>query len=444
MSASIAWIASDDLDLVGRMHADSPFLTTGSMSLFLTLDAVTAIERTLGDVTFVVRDLAYTLEAGARWRAPAGHGLSVFVGTQGIERADAEGAAWIRYVAAAAESPRFRAPWPGGAPGYPPRSLGWRAALGAVVDVHDIEASWLASGELRARLCGNVHPGLRGDLSVSTLRVGDRSRTDLAVGPRLDVDRLSNGRISLFAHYVRSRHPFGLRVSAVLVGIEAEDLHARGAWNLEDGSILGRAALGAGDSRGAARFKILFLSPRWRESWRAAVDVDANVLTAEETGELYYLYHLGAEREQGRRVVGAYFFHRSNHRLAEPGGTVTSLNVLETGIETTGWDYRNPEERLARGAHWEGRFRLGYIAASAFGERERWHLRAGGRLSYGTGRRFSPLVEVEVEEGEAARRLYALGVAAAPGTDLRLEYRSDEQFYGRDRTALLLLGTYVF
>ena len=34
------------------------------------------------------------------------------------------------------------------------------------------------------------------------------------------------------------------------------------------------------------------------------------------TDELYYLYHVGIEREGARHVAGLYAYHRSNHQLA--------------------------------------------------------------------------------------------------------------------------------
>jgi hypothetical protein len=51
-----------------------------------------------------------------------------------------------------------------------------------------------------------------------------------------------------------------------------------------------------------------------------------------------------------------------------------------------------------------------------------------------------PFLLLIVEEGDVGRRSYAAGLLSARGLGLRLEYRDDEQYFGRDRTALLLIG----
>jgi len=61
-------------------------------------------------------------------------------------------------------------------------------------------------------------------------------------------------------------------------------------------------------------------------------------MTAEDTNDLFYRYFLGAETSWKEYAVGGYFYHRSNHTISAPNDEVTSINVLEAGIETSRWN----------------------------------------------------------------------------------------------------------
>lgn len=441
----MAWLSSPELELVGQVEAELPWARRGPWTLSLSLATITVIERTAGRATFVVRDLTYSVEAAAKRRAGASCLVSALVGVEGIEAVDRDGGADVRYAGAAVESFGYRRMRPPPHLDRPSALADWRVRAALAVGDRGIEADGLVSGELLFGWCTEARPCLRAALSSAVLRAGGAWRSQWQAGARFELAAFEAGRFSLFGAYLRSRHPFGLRASGLLVGVEAEDLPARpAASGRRSPSLLGRAAVGAGGGREAARFKLLLRSPEWRGPWRALADLDTHVLTGRDPGELYSLVRLGVERTFDRFVAGAYLFHRSNHRLAEPGDEITSLNVAEGGIETAGWEDRWPAARMDRGPHWDLRLRAGGILSSTFGERDRWHVIAAGRLLYGTGRRVSPLAEVEIEEGEVARRLYALGLVPADGTELRIEYRSDEQFYGSDRTALLVVATRAF
>jgi hypothetical protein len=82
---------------------------------------------------------------------------------------------------------------------------------------------------------------------------------------------------------------------------------------------------------------------------------------------------------------------------------------------------------------------------SSFGESRRWHIRGGLRwlmpLAAGA---FRPFIQLEAEEGDVGRRSYALGSSLGEAFSARLEYRDDEQYFGSDRTALLLLLAWGF
>ncbi len=442
--ASLAWLSSPELDLVGEVEADVPWARRGSWTLLLSLGTISAIERTAGRATFVVRDLAFSVHAAAERRVRGCCLVSVVAGVEGIANVDRDGGADVRYAGAAAESPGYRGLHPSPQAGRRGDPADWRVRAGVVLGDRGIEASGLASGELLLGRCLEARPCLRGALSTAILRSGDSWRSQRRAGIRFDLPAFEAGRLSLFGAHLRSRHPFGLRTSGFLVGVEAENLLVRPASGRRSDFLLGRAALGAGGGREAARLKLLLRSPEWSGPWRALLDLDTHVLTGRDPGELYSLVRVGLERVFDGFRTGAYLFHRSNHRLAEPGDEITSLNVAEAGIETAGWEDRWPAARTEKGARWDGRLRAGGVLSSAFGERDRWHVLAAGRLLYGTGRRPTPLAEVEIEEGEVGRRLYAVGLVPADGTELRIEYRSDEQFYGSDRTALLLVATHAF
>ena len=306
-----------------------------------------------------------------------------------------------------------------------------RLELAAVVDSRGMSGDADAALDARVgRRSGKLAWAL--DLRANALVDGTGARTDLEGGPRLAI-RVGDARtFSLFAHALRSRHPLGLRESGVLVGFEAaEDGVARGSARPSPPDLRGTVAAGiGGDDRAAGRLRLAILSPPWAERFRAVLDVDAHVLTATDTGELFYLYDLGVERASGRWVVGAYFHHRSNHVLAEenPEG-VTSRNVAEVGFETSGWTGPARERVL------DTRVRLGGLIDSSFGESTRWNLRAGARIAGPAWGRAVPWLALDLEEGDASARRAGAGLGFESGLEIRADYRREEQFFGSDDSA---------
>ena len=174
--------------------------------------------------------------------------------------------------------------------------------------------------------------------------------------------------------------------------------------------------------------------------------VDANVLTAEDTGDLFYLYHLGFERPILERfVAGAYFYHRSNHQLAEAGEVVNSINVLEAGIESRDWHRPGRRSPTGRWGQLDARARVGLLLDSTFGKETAWHLRAGLRWSAPVvASVLQPFLLAEVETGDVERRLYAVGLSPSRGLDLQLESRYDEQYFSADDRLWLINARYGF
>ena len=154
------------------------------------------------------------------------------------------------------------------------------------------------------------------------------------------------------------------------------------------------------------------------------------MLTAVDTGELYYLYDLGVERAGPRVTWGGFFYHRSNHVLAETNAIgVTSRNVVEGGVETAGWP-RPPSPRT-----FDARVRAGALIDSSFGESRGWNLRAGARVAGARLGEGIPWLTLEIEEGDASARRAVAGIAYPAGFQLRAEYRREEQFFGTDKSA---------
>ena len=106
--------------------------------------------------------------------------------------------------------------------------------------------------------------------------------------------------------------------------------------------------------------------------------------------------------------------------------------------------------RVGRGSRGDrkalsGSARIGVLLESSFGEDDFWHARGGLRwtlLPKTDGPQ--PFVLVELEAGEVEREKFAIGLALARQLDLQLEYRSDDQYFGQDRTAYLLSAYYGF
>ena len=253
-------------------------------------------------------------------------------------------------------------------------SLESTVSLGGVLHARELEAD--AWGRIEARWRHPLGAGLRAGIDAD-LRVldGDGRRSDLSAGPSLEVP-WGDLQLRLFAAYLRQRTPLGLGLSGVALGIAFEDPSPdrlrEAEPPLSGGDVSGAVAVGLGDGRRSGRLAIAAVSPAWRDRWRLAADVDGNVLTAADPGDLFYHYAVGVERLAARpdSLAGLWFYHRSNHRPGEPG-SVTSWDVVETGVDLA------PEGRWGRLSL---RARAGALLDSSFGEDRRWHARA--RLRY--------------------------------------------------------------
>ena len=451
----LAWVSSEELDLIGDLWADVPFRLGPRSSLFVDVSTRAVVEKTTQELTFLVRDLDYIVDVG--WRGPqrwAGdRPVSFYVGQQGKERVDADGQPYLRYVGFGVESKGYRyfeeQPFCRTEDcRHRNRWVEWRAAGGPVIRHHEVE------GDLVIHADARFWPGprrskwlsmFRGDARVNGFFDGGDFRADVTIGPSLAVPVAGGRRLSVFAHYQWSDNPLGIGTDAMLVGFDYEEGAAGRPVKLGAPEIGGILGAGVGDGgRRYGQLELRVVSPAFARYWYALVQIEANVLTADDTGDLFYLYYVGFERFVGEFLAGAYFYHRSNHQLAEQNDLVTSLNVLEIGGETRNWWRAGPRELRHGWGALDGRLRVGYLIASTFGEEQRWHLRGGVRWTLPLGGRVNPFVLIQGEFGDIQRESYAVGVAVPRGWDFQIEYREDEQFFSEDRTALLGLARYAF
>jgi hypothetical protein len=432
----LAAVSGGDLDLVGDLWVDLP-LPPRSTHAFFALDTRTVIERAHSQLTFEVRDLQYDMRLGWRERLARLH-LVGALGQRGRERVDADGQGFVQYAGLGLELP------------YPerPGRPGGRIFVGGVVDEREVEADLVVQGAAHVTLArsggGAARFGL--DVEIDGLVASSRLLADVVAGPSLRFRVASDRSASFFVHRQQSRHPLGLEQDVWLAGFTYEEGPSSepGTGGGTAPEIDGGVVAGGGAGRIAGRLALRMLSPPFARDYRAVFLVDGNVLTAEDTGELYYRYDVGLERAAARAVLGGYFHHRSNHQLAEPNAVVTSLNVLEAGVETR--DHRRPAGALdprARGLRpaLDGFARVGALLDSSFGEDTGWHVRGGARLAW-SSLPLRPFLTAAGEAGDVAGESYGVGIAPWAAIELGLEHLRDEQFFGRDRTAWLLTVRY--
>lgn len=433
---SLAWIDSDRLDLVGTVAAELPLFQAGRWRVFTALGAVTAMEKSATEFTFLVDRVSYTARFGARVPLARGGSIEVFAGEVGYVLVDTEGRARVRIAGAAWESPSFR---------LASRAFGWsgRAWLAAVVEDQGIEATATAGGAVRyiARIAESGRAGFGGDATVDAL-IGDDGGTDLTIGPRFEYDLGGDRRFALFARWLRGENPLGLNEDGWMAGFEfAEGVHPEGARSVPP-EIAGLAAAGAGTgSRGLARVDIRVQTPPFLAGTYGEIEVDGSVLTAEDVNDLFYVYDVGVAHPIASWRTGLWFHHRSNHIVDAANPIVTSINVLEGGVESAGWNRAEPGIPFFRLGAIDAQLRAGWLIDSAFGEDVGWHAQGGVRWAsppMGVSRIYA---EARLERGDVSGSAYAIGALLSRGWDVRVEVRHDEQLFSADRRAHLAVAT---
>ncbi|MFN7967595.1 MAG: hypothetical protein U0V87_18115 [Acidobacteriota bacterium] len=413
---TLYWVFSDQLDLAGETGVALWMPPTLGWQPGVVLDAQTAIQRANG-LSFAVRSLNYRAELAARSsRHPW---LMGFVGQRGRGNVDSNGHAFVRYagVGLAAGGARWRGD----------------VALGVVFSDQRVDADAL----LRVRAEGFAPWGrLAVGFSARVELLDERERTsiDYTAGPMLLFGWSRSHALALFARYHRAESALGLQASGWQAGFEI----AHAGWKLNQMSqrrvLSGAAAAGTGtESRHHARFDLRAESPELHGSTRAVIEVDANLLTASDTRDLFYFVWLGVERPWRSGTAALQLYHRSDHRLARDGA-VKSTNYAEIGWASQRW-----REPPARPGAWDLSLFAGAMLDSDFGEDRRAMLRGGVRWALPrSDSRWLPYLRGEAEWGDANRYSLAVGVERDTGIALELSQRRDDQWFSRVGAATLL------
>jgi hypothetical protein len=269
---------------------------------------------------------------------------------------------------------------------------------------------------------------------------------DLLAGPRVDFDLGGDRRFGLYARWLSGGSPLGFETDGLLLGFDfAQGPKGPGARAVPP-EIVGFVAAGGGDGgRGLARLDIRVQSPPFLRGTYAEIEVNGNVLTASDQNDLFYLYDLGIVQPVASEWrVGAWFFHRSNHVLDAANPTVTSINVLQAGIESAGWNRPEPSVLLGRAGALDLLARAGWVADSTLGSDADWQVTGGLRYAsppWGLVRFYAT---VEAERGNAEGSTYAIGVLLPRGFDVRIASCHDEELFSSDQRALLGIATLRF
>ncbi len=425
----LAWVLTEELELLGDLWVDLPFRVGPRDEIRFGVDTRTHISRTTGQFAFVVQDLEYNLDLGWHFRRDwlGEFGASLEAGQRGKEFVDADGQPYVRYLGLGLESTGTR--------------IDWRLMAGAVLENREVDGDVVVRGDSRLSV-----PGLSWerssvvfDFRVDGLIDGSSFLADVVVGPRWVFPVGGERSASFYLHYQDSRNPVGVGPDLWLFGFQYDKAPSPPVTGPDSAEVDGLVAAGAGEGRLAGRLLLRALSPDFGPDLQAVILVDANILTADDTGDLFYFYHAGIERRLGDHRAGAYFYHRSNHQLAEPNDTITSLNVFELGIE------RDRHFLPGRRDGFESWARVGYLLNSSFGEDREWHVRGGIRYDIPRkGAGATVFAAVEAEAGDVDRQTYAVGLTAGEDLEVQLSYRSDSQYFARDQTAILLTTRYGF
>jgi hypothetical protein len=308
--------------------------------------------------------------------------------------------------------------------------IGWsgRASLAAVIEHHNVDAIATASAALRfvGPPSRNGRIAFGAEASVDAL-IGDDGGADIAIGPRVEFGLHDDRRFGLFVRWFDGGNPLGISATGLMAGFDfVQGLHPEGK-RVVPPEIAGFAAAGVGDDgRSIVRLDVRVATPPFLHGTRASIEVDGNVLTSDDRNDLFYLYDVGVAHPFGSWIGGVWFHHRSNHVVNDVNPTVTSINVLEGGIESEGWNRAEPGVELGKLGAIDARLRAGWLIDSSFGEDVGWHARGGVRFSSPPLGPTRITVTAALERGDVASSCYGAGVLLPRNWDLELQFRHDE------------------
>lgn len=438
-AASIGYLSGDDLNLVGSLLFDFPFLVRNEKSAYMNLHLSSSLSKE-ENFSFDVFDTDYQISFGARDYFTRKIIISAFISQQGTERADAEGSPYIRFVGFSLESSDYR-------DFSADLGLYWYSEIGAIFNKREVDADITFKGDVRWNylVTENVSYGL--DFKFDSLIDDFDGSHDWYLGPRLSFCPDCSHAPSIYLYYLNGGNPLGMNDDGVLLGFDYRDKKKANGFKKTLPDIDGCIAAGAGDGREAFHFGLKLRSPNLssQKRIRAAFEVDQHMLTDSDTGELYYFLVGGLEYPWKDLVPGAYLYHRSNHQLAEFNNRVHSRNIIEFGVSSKGWQRKEVSQGI--GIHVSSRknpallnfsLRGGYLLDSSYGETKRWNIRSGARLDFPLREAsFSPFLAAIWEGGEVSRKEFHLGMRTPLDLDLSLVYKKDEQYYGKNKDLFL-------
>jgi hypothetical protein len=456
--AYFAWLSSDSLRYLGRIHFDFPFFVARQKGLYVRgrLDAsLSSIERERL-LRFRVKDADYLFELGARDYLSSRTAVAAFVGQQGSENLDQPGSAWVRYAGLGAQSASF--PRPGGE-----NRLDWNLNVAPVIDQQSIDASWVVRADILWDAVRFRGSSLGLDVSMDTIVYEAPGKpthhwgNDWRFGPRWSFD-LDNGiRASLFAQYLHSHNPLGVGASGTMLGFSYTEGAYRGPRQDRFPDVRGTLAAGLGDDRSPGTFLLEAYFPTFSLAGRPAtalVAADANILAGRGPDNAFYILSAGVDLELPHDLVGGFFLrHRSYDVLGESGGESVDLNMVEAGVRTAGWNFsdRTPGQLVSSsGDGWPGslEWTLGaaYILSSSLpGEEPQWIGRGGIRWDLPAVRQgVVPYLLVSGDAGEVSRARAGVGLTLPVDMAVSAEYRRDNQIQGEDKDEVALVFTLYY
>jgi hypothetical protein len=245
--------------------------------------------------------------------------------------------------------------------------------------------------------------------------------------------------------WLSSEHPLGLGAEGLLAGFDLAQGPVAAGPRPTPPEIRGWLSAGGGDGgRGTAGVDLRVDSPPFLGGAYGEIEVEANVLSGEDVNDLYYVYDAGiAHPLRERWRVGGWFHHRSGHVL-DASASVTSLNVLEAGIETSGWRAAEPGVDLGRAGAIDLSARAGWLLDSSFTDGVSWHARGGLRWATPPWRGARLYTLAAAERGGAEGSRYGIGALLPRGWDVRVEAGHDEQLQSADDRGIFAIATLGF
>ncbi len=445
--ASLGYLFSDDINIIGLIQVDFPFLFKSEKSAYMNLLLTNTVSKVENDISFKVRDLDYRITIGARDYLTRKLIVSAFLSQQGVEKVDSGGSPFIRYVGFSMESEDYR-------DAQAERGTSWYGEIGAIFKNRDVSGEMTFKGDVRFNYLSTERLTYGLDFSIDSLINDFNTSNDWKLGPRITFCNGCSSAPSAFIYYMNNKNPLGFGDDGFFVGVDYREKAYDGSYKIILPDIEGTLSAGAGQGREESRCSLRLRTPSFGESLdlRITFDIDTFILTGDDTGNLYYFLAGGLEREWKSVLQGAYFFHRSNHQLAEPSDRINSVNIIEVGVSSKGWESKSIMDGHTIGiGTLDGRAvlnflaRAGFLINSTFGEERRWNLKGGLRIDFPIDKSgFTPFLSAFWEGGDASRKEFTAGFRTPLDIDLAFQYKKDEQYYGADDDAFLILASLFF